>query len=103
MTVYVDQLMDCVPNRRWRWRQACHLVADELDDLHDFAYRLGLKRAWFQMSRSGVPHYDLTATMRARAVRLGAEEIGPDRFCEIAERWRTRSAMERKTGSLFTP
>lgn len=57
MTVYID----CVG----------HLVADSLDELHEFAYRLGLKRRWFQDKR--LPHYDLTtARKRRRAVIEGA-------------------------------
>jgi predicted kinase len=41
------------------------------DDLHAFAARLGLRRAWFQGD-----HYDLPPHGRAAAVALGAEEVG---------------------------
>jgi len=53
-----------------RW---CHLTADTVDELHAFAARLGLKRAWFQ-DHSRHPHYDLTPGKRAQAVRMGAIE-----------------------------
>ena len=72
--IYVDPLMDCMPNRRWRWNQASHLVADTVDELHEFAEQLGLKRAWFQ-SAGTIPHYDLTVYKRRQAVRLGASEL----------------------------
>lgn len=75
MTVYIDRLASCVPNRSWRWAAACHLFADSEDELHDFARRLGLRRAWFQAHRF-LPHYDLTAGRRSHAVRLGAVEVG---------------------------
>lgn len=73
MSVYVDPLRD------WGWRlgPSCHLIADTLEELHSFAARLGLKRSWFQDKASG-PHYDLTASKRSLAVRLGALET-PDR------------------------
>ncbi|KAB0568422.1 MULTISPECIES: DUF4031 domain-containing protein [Pseudomonas] len=71
MAVYVDS-----EELRWRGRVWCHLVADSLDELHSFAARLGLKRKWFQ-SESFYPHYDVTVSVRARAVQLGA--INADR------------------------
>lgn len=67
MTVYVDD--ECIP---WRGKLWCHLVADSLDELHVFAAKLGLRRAWFQ-SQSRYPHYDVTIAVRERAFKLGAE------------------------------
>lgn len=37
-----------------------HLVADTLEELHDFAKQIGLKRNYFEGVRKGHPHYDLT-------------------------------------------
>lgn len=87
MTVYVDDLG--MParvggfNARWS-----HLTADTQDELHEFAERLGLKRAWFQdPCVNGKPvalpgtlhaemwHYDVTASKRALAIRLGATAV----------------------------
>lgn len=51
----------------------CHMVADTLEELHDMAEMLGLKRSWFQNKR--MPHYDISKSVRARAVGLGAVEI----------------------------
>lgn len=67
MTTYVDN--EQIP---WRGKLWCHLVADSLDELHAFALQLGLQRAWFQ-SKSAFPHYDVTTTVRERALRLGAQ------------------------------
>lgn len=66
MTVYVDN--ECIV---WEGREWCHLVADTLPELHDFAQRLGLRRAWFQ-ERASYPHYDVTTAVRARALEMGA-------------------------------
>jgi hypothetical protein len=59
-----------------RW---CHLMVDagdDLESLHEFAARLGLKRSWAQLHSRVFPHYDLTPSKRALAVRLGAVEVG---------------------------
>jgi len=56
----------------WRGRRWCHLVSDESsDELHAFAERLGMPRHVFQGD-----HYDLPEEHRARAVQLGATEVG---------------------------
>lgn len=70
MAVYVDPLMD----HGWRLGPSCHLLADSLEELHEFAARLGMKREWFQGSAT-LPHYDLTGKRRRAAVALGAVEI----------------------------
>lgn len=84
MAVYVDKMMPCVPNARWRHDEACHLVADTLPELHEFARRLGLKRSWFQNKR--MPHYDLTRSKREQALRLGASEINNKDFVALMRR-----------------
>lgn len=66
MAVYVDN--ERIP---WRGKLWCHLVADSLDELHQFAERLGLKRDWFQ-DRASYPHYDVTMSVRERALGIGA-------------------------------
>lgn len=66
MAVYVDNVR--IP---WRGKEWCHLLADSLDELHLFAEGLGLRRAWFQRSAS-YPHYDITVSVRAMAIRSGA-------------------------------
>ena len=66
MAIYVDdELID------WRGKQWCHMVADTLPELHEFALQLGLKPSWFQ-SKSKYPHYDVTVGMRNKAIKLGA-------------------------------
>jgi hypothetical protein len=66
VAVYVDD--EQVP---WRGKLWCHLVADSLGELHAFARCLGLKEAWFQAG-SVYPHYDVTLSLRERALTLGA-------------------------------
>ena len=66
MAVYVDNV-----RINWRGRQWCHLVADSLDELHQFAKSLGLRRAWFQ-AHASLPHYDVTIEVRIVALSRGA-------------------------------
>lgn len=79
MTIYVDTIRTyppqaIKPEARKHGDRWCHLWTDgELEELHAFAARLGLKRTWFQ-DRRGFPHYDLTPSKRLRAVALGAVE-----------------------------
>jgi hypothetical protein len=52
-----------------------HLTVDGESDehlaaLHAFALRIGLRRSWFQ--DKNVPHYDVTESMRRRALVAGA-------------------------------
>ena len=89
MAIYVDPLTPCVPNHRWRWDQVSHLLTDnyeDLEELHRFAYRLGLRREWFQ--DHAVPHYDLTPNKRHLATRVGATEADRATLREILREWR---------------
>ena len=73
MAVYVDQLRKA--NRKWcngEFRY-CHMFADTEDELHLLAYKIGLKRSWFQTKR--YPHYDLTPSKRKLAIMNGAVEM----------------------------
>jgi hypothetical protein len=81
MAVYVDGMMSCLPNAKWRWSEACHLFADSLVELHDFAKKLGMHRNWFQ-DHTDLPHYDLTRNKRAQAVKLGAIEATREQLVE---------------------
>src|SRR5436190_4285874 len=57
----------------WRyWHRRCgHLVSDSsIEELHEFAASLGLRREWFQ--RKSVPHYDLTGEHYELALERGA-------------------------------
>lgn len=63
MALFVDEC-------RWEWRGRlwCHLVSDHtLDELHAFAWELGMPRRSFQGD-----HYDLHDELRAMAIDAGA-------------------------------
>ena len=74
--IMVDELRRW-PHARHRCfhRGACHLTTDgPLEELHEFAERIGLRRRWFQ-EHPLAPHYDLSPARRVRAVTAGAVEV----------------------------
>ena len=79
--IFIDRNTPCVPNAHWRWETVCHMWTDgDLEELHEFAESLGLKRAWFQpCDRPGLQpnrrsHYDLTPRVRKLALKAGVRE-----------------------------
>jgi hypothetical protein len=80
MAVYVDQIKDYTGVVRGRVARVsklwCHMTADTLDELHEMAAKIGMRREWFQASHLlHHCHYDLVPSRRARAVQLGAVEV----------------------------
>ena len=94
MSVYVDHAF---AYGEWgRWSGGGHLQADTIDELHDFAARLGMRRAWFQ-SKPGRPendHYDLTHAGRVLALQIGA--IAEDRRAGTRRRQAIRRAARHR-------
>jgi len=83
MAVYVDEIIKYPTKIPCFKNGSCHLVADTLAELHTFAEKLGLKRAWFQDNRK-IPHYDLTPGKSREAIALGA--VWDPRLSEYIER-----------------
>lgn len=110
MAVYVDEIVEYAEVARrkgLRWTRWSHLTADTRDELHTFATQLGLRRSWFQNPTNYRWHYDVVPTKRARAIELGAVEIGRQGMAEIMARGRAAlaappaeepAAVERLTG-----
>ena len=72
--IYVDAVVH-YPHCPLRYKDWCHMATDtSLEELHQMAARLGLRRAWFQDTPTH-PHYDLTPAKRAQALRLGAQAV----------------------------
>jgi hypothetical protein len=84
MTVYVDEAI-------WSWQglKWCHLLADDTDELHRFAARLGIKRGSFQCPpKATAPHYDLTGYERVRAIAMGAVQCDRQQIVAVLRRMR---------------
>lgn len=68
MTIYIDTPLWPAHGTLWS-----HLVSDSsYDELHAFAVELGIPRRSFDLD-----HYDVPASLQARAVELGARAVSP--------------------------
>src|SRR5438094_87678 len=71
-------------------------LADDADELHCFAARLGIHRVSYQgPPRTPVPHYDITAYERQRAIALGAIACSRDEIVAVVRRMRSRAGVPR--------
>ena len=62
MTVYVDKY-----KLKFKNYLMCHMTADSIEELHEMANKIGLKKEWFQpLSR---PHYDITQSKKKLAIK----------------------------------
>jgi hypothetical protein len=77
MTVYVDDWRQ--PARVGRvngtWSHLTVGPCDDLDELHAFAGRIGLRREWFQDEPWPLAHYDVTESKRRQAIAAGAVPV----------------------------
>jgi hypothetical protein len=78
--LYVDELFQALPTgtAKKHGKQWCHLwpadtTPENLQELHEVALAIGLKRSYFQ-NRKGFPHYDLVPSKRKLAIERGAIE-----------------------------
>jgi len=78
MPVYVDHIFTVMPRNpqaRKYGDQWCHLFGDTEEEIHAIAKRIGLSPKYFQNDNPRFPHYDLTATLRKKAIQAGAKEL----------------------------
>ena len=83
MSVYVDDM--AAPFGRMLM---CHMMADTHAELVEMADAIGVARKWIQDGGFAMrEHFDISKSMRAKAVRLGAIEITyPHGMAELLER-----------------
>lgn len=64
MTLYVDDV-----SHRFGRMIMCHMWATTVNELHDHAAFLGLRRVWFQQPpKASWEHYDVSLTVKRRAL-----------------------------------
>lgn len=96
MTVYVDDMFRPAKVGRFeaKW---CHLTADTPEELLEFAKKLGLRPAWIQYPGTWKEHFDVTMTVRRKAVEFGAIEVGMGEGVKaMRRRWEERTAAHTK-------
>lgn len=97
MTIYVDDAI-----WHWKGRRWCHLMADDVEELHRFAHLLGVHRLSYQgPPKTTAPHYDITGFERDRALRLGAVACGRHEIVEVFRRVRVaRTGLAARASGL---
>lgn len=89
--IMVDQLIRWGHAKPPFHRGSCHLTTNgDLEDLHRFAIKIGLRREWFQ-DHAKMPHYDLTPSRRKRALEAGAVFVEARQ--QAIERWKARTGV----------
>ena len=94
MAVYVDAAI-------WKWvgRRWCHLLADDIYELHRFAAQLGIKPSSYQgPPKTVAPHYDIPGFERDRAVRLGAVECSREEIVAVFRRVKVSNGKRGRGG-----
>ena len=81
MAVYVDK-----GKRPYRGMLMSHLMADTIEELHQIAAAIGLRREWYQPKST--PHYDVCQAKRALAIQQGAIEIDNRKVVELIRKFR---------------
>lgn len=104
MTVYVDDMRRRaqLTGRPANWS---HLFADTPTELAAFARQMGLRTQWLQHAGTHREHYDVTDTVRVRAVAAGAVEISyPRDTADLMARKRSaESGPELLLAEIFDP
>lgn len=89
MAVYVDEAMWTWQGLRW-----CHMLADDIGELHRFAAALGVKRTSYQgPPKTSAPHYDLTGYERRMAITRGAIACSRQDIVAVLHRVRPRRLL----------
>jgi Protein of unknown function (DUF4031) len=97
MAAYVDDAIWHRAGRKW-----CHLLADDIDELHRFAAQIGINRLSFQAAAT-TPHYDLTAFERAKALARGAIRCNRREIVMVRRRLRMKSGQMAGSASYAGP
>lgn len=80
MAVYVDFAR--IEFKGYRW---CHMLADTLQELHEFAELINVDKRLFHRNAS-YPHYDITVEMRVIAIENGAIPADRKKTIECAKK-----------------
>ncbi|MBO1530512.1 DUF4031 domain-containing protein [Psychrobacter sp. F1192] len=80
MAVYVDFV--CIEFKGYKW---CHMLADTLQELHEFAELINVDKRLFHRNAS-YPHYDITTEMRLIAIEYGAMQADRKKIIECAKK-----------------
>lgn len=78
MSVYVDSMQAAFGRMIM-----CHMMADSTEELNTMADKIGVARKWIQKAGTKWEHYDICKSKRAKAVSIGAVEVGQIELARI--------------------
>lgn len=61
----------------------CHMVADTEQELEDIALKLGLNLKWWQYKGTPKSHFDISKSVREKAIALGVEVIDRQQLVDL--------------------
>jgi Protein of unknown function (DUF4031) len=70
MTTYVDNM-----RAQYKSMIMCHMIADTEQELLEMADTIGVKRRWHQNAGTYRSHFDVSLSMRRKAIQNGAVQI----------------------------
>ena len=91
--VYVDNAFVQRQGHQW-----CHLLADSVEELHDFAATVGLPRQAFHLG-ARIPHYDITAKQRTLMLARGVQAVSVRQGILLTRALATPKAVSRITST----
>lgn len=80
MSVYVDDMYKYPIGQFGRMKMS-HMAADSTEELLAMADRIGLNRQWLQYPGTVKEHFDVSLSLRAKAVAAGAIEVTMRELC----------------------
>lgn len=85
MAVYVDSAFTPYKSQRMRGRTylMSHMMADTMEELHEMAERIGVRRVHFQGD-----HYDICKSKRQAAIDAGAQVVTSRELVMLRQRAR---------------
>jgi Protein of unknown function (DUF4031) len=81
MEVYIDSM-----NAPYRGMKMCHMMADSTEELLEMADKIGVQRKWLQSKGTPREHFDICQAKKAKALNLGAEQVGFRKIGELCSR-----------------
>lgn len=71
---------------RFRRMIMFHMAAEDLNELHEMADKIGINRKWFQCENEKHPHYDICKSKKALALKFGAVEVNDREIVRMHQR-----------------
>lgn len=92
MSIYIDNF-----NAGYGRMKMCHMVADTTAELLDMCLKIGVQTKWIQESGTYNEHFDICQSKKAKAIELGAVEIGFRDYAKFVNARANESNCDAKT------